>query len=377
MTRSLAVLPILLLASCGGDPPRPAIVLQPAPIPVRTVAIAAQDWPATYEATGTVRARTTAVLSSKVMGYVLQVGAQAGDRVRQGQPLITLDSRDLEVNVRRADAGRAEVLSAIPELDHATAAAKANLGLAQATFRRMEELTSKKSISNQEFDEASARLKSAQSNYDMACARRDQVNARLAQVDQDAAAAAIMRDYAKISAPFSGVVIARSVEPGSLASPGVPLLTLEQDGLYRLEVSVDESKLSAVKTGQSVEVMTDAPARARVAEIVPAIDPASRTYTVKLDLPAGPQWRTGMFGRAFFPLPPRKVVAIPAAALIERGQLQSVFVVKSGIARTRIINTAGRSGDSVEVLSGLNPGEKVVSPVPPALQDGARVEVRP
>ena len=132
-----------------------------------------------------------------------------------------------------------------------------------------------------------------------------------------------------------------------------------------------------MKTGQSVETLIAAPGRARIAEIVPSVDPASRAYTVKLDLPAAPQVRTGMFGRAFFPLPSQKVVTLPATALIERGQLQSVFVVESGIARTRILTTGRRSGDSVEILSGLNPGEKVVSPVPPILQDGARVEVRP
>lgn len=377
MHRYPALLPILLLTSCGGEPTRPAIVRQPAPVPVRAAAIATQDWPATYEATGTVRARTTAVLSSKVMGYVLRVNAQVGDHVRQGEPVIALDARDLDVNVRRAGTSRAEVLSAVPELDNATAAAKANLDLAQATFHRMEELAAKKSISNQEFDESSARLKSAQANYEMARARRAQVNARLAQVDEEAGAARIMRDYATLPAPFSGVVTARSVEPGNLASPGVPLLTLEQDGLYRLEVSVDESKLPAVKTGQSVETLIAAPGRARVAEIVPSVDPASRTYIVKLDLPAAPSSRTGTFGRAFFPLPTQKVVALPAAALIERGQLQSVFVIEAGIARTRILTTGRRSGDFLEVLSGLNPGETVVVPVPPALQDGARVEVRP
>src|SRR5208337_1442179 len=101
-----------------------------------------------YEATGTVRALTTATISSKVMGYV-QVNVQVGDHVREGQPLITLEVRDLDVSVRRAEAGRAEVESAIPELENATAAAKANLDLAQATFKRMEELAAKKSISNQ------------------------------------------------------------------------------------------------------------------------------------------------------------------------------------------------------------------------------------
>ena len=103
----------------------------------QVAAVASQDWPAAYEATGTVRARTTATISSKVMGYVQQVSVQVGDHVREGQPLITLDARDLDVSLRRAEAGRAEVESAIPELENATAAAKANLDLAQATFQRM------------------------------------------------------------------------------------------------------------------------------------------------------------------------------------------------------------------------------------------------
>ncbi len=142
---------------------------------------------------------------------------------------------------------------------------------------------------------------------------------------------------------------------------------------------MDESKLPFVKTGQTVEVALEALDRrltARVSEIVPAVDAASRAYTVKIDLPALPNVRSGMFGRAWFPMGARKVVAVPAAAVVERGQLQSVFVVEDGVARNRLVTTGKRQPDAVEVLSGLSEGEKVVSPVPPGLADGARVEVR-
>jgi RND family efflux transporter MFP subunit len=348
-------------------------------VAVHVAAVDSQDWPTSYEATGTVRARTTATISSKVMGYVQQVSAQAGDHVRQGQALITLDARDLDVSLRRAEAGRAEVESAIPELENATAAAKANLDLAQTTFQRMQELAAKKSISNQELDEASARLKAAQANYDMIRSRRAQINSKMASVEQEIRAAQIMRDYARLTAPFSGVVITRTVEPGNLASPGTPLLTLEQDGLYRLEASVDESRLASVRVGQAVEAAIEATGRkmnARVSEIVPSVDSASRAYIVKLDLPAMPNLRTGMFGRAIFPLGMQKVVSVPLAALMERGQLQSVYVVEDGVAHTRLVTTGRRANNAVEVLSGLNPGEKVVLPVAAGLQDGARVEVR-
>jgi RND family efflux transporter MFP subunit len=341
--------------------------------------VCSEQWPEAYEATGTIRARTVAVLSSKVMAYVRQVAVQVGDRVREGQDLITLDSQDLDANVRRAEASESAVRSAILEADNGVAGAKANLDLAQSTFKRIEELASKKSISNQEFDEASARLKSAQAAYDMARAKRRQVDSKLAQVEQEIRAAKIMRDYTRIAAPFSGVVTAKSVEPGNLAAPGAPLLTIEGEGAYRLEASVEESKLPFVKAGQSVEVALEALDRrlpARVSEIVPAVDAASRAYIVKIDLPGVTNLWSGMFGRAWFPLGTRKVVAIPPPALVERGQLQSVFVIEDGVARTRLVTTGKRASNGVEVLSGLSEGEKVVSPVPSGLADGARVEVR-
>ena len=123
------------------------------------------------------------------MAYVRQVAVQVGDRVREGQLLVTLDSQDLDTNVRRAEAADAEVMSAIPEADNGMAGAKANLDLAQSTFKRMEELSAKKSISNQEFDESSARLKSAQAAYEMARVKRAQLDSKRAQVQQEIRAA--------------------------------------------------------------------------------------------------------------------------------------------------------------------------------------------
>ena len=375
----LTLMAAALLSGCGGGEPKTSAASPGPPVPVTAAAVAAQAWPNVYEATGTVRARTSATLSSRVMAYVREVSARAGDRVREGQPLVLLDAQDLETNVRRAEAAETEVRSAIPEADNGVAGARANLDLAEATFHRMEELAAKKSISNQEFDEAAARRKSAQAAYDMARARRTQLDAKLAQAAEEIHAARIMRDYTRIAAPFAGVVTARSAEPGNLAAPGAPLLTVEQDGAYRLEATVEESKLPFIKTGQTVEVGIEALDRrltARVSEIVPAVDAASRSYTVKIDLPAAPNLRSGMFGRAWFPMGTRKVLPVPRAALIERGQLQSVLVVEEDRARTRLVTTGLRGHDAVEVLSGLSEGERVISLVPAGLADGTRVEVR-
>jgi multidrug efflux pump subunit AcrA (membrane-fusion protein) len=157
-------------------------------------------------------------------------------------------------------------------------------------------------------------------------------------------------------------------------------LTLERGGAYRLEASVEESRLLQIRVGQRVWVVLEAlnqTLEARVSELVPAVDPASRTYTVKINLPSLPQVRSGMFGRAAFDLGTRSVLAVPAGAVIERGQIQSVLVAEEGVAKTRLVTLGQTFQDQREVLSGLSPGERLIFPIPAGLSDGATVEVRP
>ncbi len=381
MRTAILILSALTLVGCGSKTPTEASAdAKAVPVSVQAVTLATEQWPSTYEAVGTVKARTAAVLSSKVMGYVREVRVRAGDRVREGQVLVVLDSRDLDAGYRQAEAGREEARSAIGEADNAVAAAKANLDLAKVTCGRMKELFDKQSISNQEFDESSAKLKLAQANYEMALARRSQLDSKIAQADQAVRSAEIMRGYTQIAAPFSGVVTDKPVEPGNLASPGMPLATIEREGAYRLEAAVEESKLGAVRMGQPVRVTLDAvaePIEGRVSEIVPAVDPGAHSFIAKIDLPARPELRSGLYGRAVFSFGSRPALAIPAAAVAERGQLLSVFVADGGQAKARFVTLGARQQDRIEVLSGLNPGEKVIFPVPAALADGAAVEVRP
>jgi RND family efflux transporter MFP subunit len=376
---TLVLIPFLIwLAGCG-EPPEVSSTARSAAVSVQVVNATVQQWPVIYEATGTVRARSSAIIAAKWMGYVREVKVQVGDRVRDGQLLVVLDARDLDASANQAAAAREEVRNGFPEADSAVAAAKANLDLVQSTFKRMNELYEKKSISDQEFDEASAKLKAAQAGFAMAQAKRTQMDAKLAQADQEVRAAQVTRSYAEVVAPFSGIVTAKSVDPGNLAAPGAPLLTIERDG-YRLEASVEESKLSAIRTGHPVSVTLDginSTIDARVSEIVPAVDAASRAYIVKIDLPPEPGLRSGIFGRAKFQLGSRQVLAIPFAAVTERGQLQSVFVAENGVARTRLITLGDKANEQVEILSGVSAGEKVIVPVPQGLTDGARVEVKP
>jgi hypothetical protein len=113
-----------------------------------------------------------------------------------------------------------------------------------------------------------------------------------------------------------------------------------------------------------------------VEEIVPALDPGSRSFTVKIGLSGG-LLRSGMFGRARFPMGERRALLVPASAIVRQGQVEQVFVVENGVAKSRLVTTGAARGDRVEALSGLRAGESVVAPVPANLADGSRVEVRP
>jgi len=310
------------------------------------------------------------------MATVLDIKVQPGDRVSAGQTLVTLDARNLETAQRQAQSGLNEARNGLPETDSAIASAQAQLDLAQSTLRRMKELLDKRSLSPQEFDESSARVKLAQAALAMAQARKRQLNDKVQQAEQAVQQAAISRAYSEIKAPFAALVIARRAEPGTLASPGVPLVDLEQQGSYRLEVAVEEARLAQVKRGTTVEVILDAlnvPLSGRIAEIVPSIEPSSRAFIVKIELASSPVLRGGLFGRARFPVGERPALAIPRGAILTRGQLQSVFVEDSGVARARLITVGSAHGDTIEVLSGLRPGDRLIYPVAANVVDGSPV----
>jgi RND family efflux transporter MFP subunit len=341
------------------------------------VAVESTEWPSEREVVGTVQARTASMVAAKLMAYVREIRVNTGDSFSAGQTLITLDSKDFDSAVRQAEAARREAQSTEAEIHSAITAAKAQLELAQVTFQRMKDLFDKKSISNQEFDEAQAKLRLAQANYEMANSRRSQLAAKLDSAAEAIQSANIVRAYTTITAPFAGVVTERKVEPGSLVSPGTPLLMIEQAGAYRLEAPVEESMLPHLRRGQPVQVVLDAldkSLQGTIGEIVPAVDAASRAVTVKINLPALAGLRSGMAGRARFAGTPRTVLTVPAGAVRKNGSLETVFVVDQGVARARLVTTADAKDGQLRVLTGIAAGERVIHPIPPSLADGARVE---
>ncbi|HSB05540.1 MAG TPA: efflux RND transporter periplasmic adaptor subunit [Thermodesulfobacteriota bacterium] len=389
----------IMTASCGKK--EEAVIEKPTTIQgVKIETIKSSPVTEEYEAVGTVHSKTTTVLSSKTMGNILAVHFREGDRVRTGQLLIEIDDRDTRAQLQKAQAGLREVQDALDEIDQniraaesSRNAAEAGKSLALATFSRFKALLEQKSVSPQEFDEVQAKLKVAEAELDRAermlqalQARKGQILAKMDQVKADITSAQVYVGYSRILAPMNGIVVSKQAEVGLLAAPGVPLLTLEDGSRYRLEVSAEESMLKRVRLGTPVRVSIDALGSqefsSRVSEIVPASDPASRSYTVKIDLfdekgrPVDqPALRSGLFGRARFVVGQKQALKIPRKAILQRGQLVSVFMVdESNILHLRLIKTGKQYEDQAEVLSGLNDGERIVIEGLEKVKEGDRVE---
>jgi RND family efflux transporter MFP subunit len=191
--------------------------------------------------------------------------------------------------------------------------------------------------------------------------------------------------YSRILSPINGIVTSKQAEVGLLAAPGVPLLTVEDNSSYRLEVSVEDSMLKSIRLDTPVRVSIDALGpqefSSRVTEIVPVSDPGSRSSTVKIDLFGGkggvigqPVLRSGLFGKARFTIGKKQVLTIPQRAISQSGQLVSVLTVdSSNILRLRLIKTGKQYGDQFEVLSGLNDGDRIVVEGIEKVKEGDRV----
>ena len=356
----------LLFVGCSSEreivSAAPEAVTNVAVVPAQTVNI-----PDVVEAVGTLRAAETSQLAAQMMGNIVEIRVREGDRVQRGQVLAVIDDAEPRAALDRATAAS---LAARQEIS----ASESGFSLAEATFNRYQTLYDRKSVSPQEFDEIKAR-------YQAAKARREMVRAGQAQAEAALQQARTGLSYARIVAPFDGLVTEKKADVGTLASPGMPLFTLEDLRRYRLEASVNETDLRYVRQGQQIPVSIDAAGdrvfQGKVIEIVPAADPASRTFLVKVELPSDPALRSGLFGRAQFARGERMALLIPHSAVVERGQLQGVYVLdQNRIAGLRYITLGRPLAQQVEVLAGLQAGEMLISDPGHRELSGKKIESR-
>jgi len=322
---------LLLLTGCGSKEEPATTVVSAAPQKtIQVVVVEAQSTsvPIRVEVTGQVAPIFQATLSSRIQGTIDKLLVREGSRVSKGQLLIQLDSRDLQADLARA---HAEVENAKAHLD------------------RMNQLYAQDAVSKQEMENATRAYRVAEAN-------RRAVEAQLS--------------YTMVRAPFEGVITEKKVEAGELASPGQPLLKMEDPQRLRLEATVAEGDLKSVSRGDKIPVVIDAlggqALTGLVSQILPAGDPQTHTFMVKVDLPKTPGLKTGMFGRFQLDKGLTQTILVPSAAVVERGEFSSLYVVGSDqTARLRWVKLGRRFEQQVEILSGLNIGERV-------LVDGSR-----
>ncbi len=306
-------------------------------VAVRTISV-----PAVESAAGTIRAVQETAVAAEVLAKVTEVNVKAGDPVHKGDVLVRLDDEDLKARLRQTQA--------------AVAAAQAQHDEAQTEFDRIKALYEQNNAAKVEFQRADPELKSSQ--------------ARLEQAKHAERAAAKVLTYATIVAPFDAVVIDKRVEVGDTVAPEKVLLTLYDPTRMQLVAGVRESLVNRLRKDQTVSVRIDALRRTcqgTVTEIVPQSEVASRSFLVKVTGPCPPDLHSGMFGRLLIPLGNETWVVIPRAAVRRVGQLDLVDVADRGgkYLQRRVVQLGRTRDDEVEILSGLQAGEKVA--VPPGI----------
>lgn len=337
------VTPLLLASSCKPrHAPEGSGTLPLPPIAVETSVVKSEDLPVYDEVVGTVRPHLEAQVAAKVTGRIVEMLAVPGMKAKKGTLLAQIEVEELKAALERA------------------LASKENAG---RDLDRYRQLLSTGAATQAEFD-------GVQTAQLMAAATVKETEVMIAN--------------ASVEAPFDGTVTRKFLDTGDLASPGRPLFGIEDSSLLRLEIHVAESLANKVNLGDIFRVRVDGAAadlEGKVGEISPAADPGSRTFLVKLDLDKNQALRAGQFGRAYMPRAQRKALRVPAEAIIQRGQMDYVFVADDGFARLRIVRTLDGSGQVAakeirrEILAGIEDGETIVLSPPPDLRDGQLINL--
>lgn len=350
---AIGVAALLSLSACGSKSEA-----EPAKAPKASAALTVQlaevtEAPMlrTVAVSGAVGAWQEMILGVELSGSrIAEVDVEVGDQVKRGDVLLTLDARTLDAELRMADAALNE--------------AKAGVLLAKSQLDRGDTLIAQKLISAADHDQLRAAMVQAEAR----------VKTTAAQFD----AAKLRRDFATLRAPDDGVIASRSAEPGMVVMAGTQLLTMIRDGRLEWRAELSESDLLDVAVGDVVEVLQrdGSVVEGRVRAVAPGLDANTRTGTVHADLPEPGALRAGMFAEGRIRVGEGDALSVPIAAVVRRDGYAYVFTLKGKdrVERRRV--DLGRiDGERIEVRSGLNAGERVVSRGGAFLSDGDTVRV--
>ncbi len=319
--------------------------------PLQTVTVAPAAAQRSHTAEGVVEAVRQSAIAAQVPARILEVRVRAGDAVQRGQVLVRLDARTATDQLA---ASQAQV-----------AAAQAQLDAARKDYERNRRLFDKRYISQAAMEQAEAQFKAAEA----------QARSTTAQ----AGVASTQTSFTTLVAPYSGIVATVTAEVGDLASPGIAILTVYDPAELRVVAQLPESVAQHLALDRPVRIELPGGAEgprtidATRMTPLPTSDPSTHTRGVRLALPANTRGLApGMFARASFPLalPEKSRLSIPTRSVVRRPEFSAVYVIDAnGRAQLRQVRLGRETGDSVEVLAGLRPGDRIaVDPVAAASQ---------
>jgi len=307
-------------------------------------------------ASGKIEAAKNANLSTRMMGYVNKVHVKVGDKVRKGQLLLSINNADLSAKSAQVNAGITE--------------AKAAFNNAEKDYTRFKNLFADNSASQKELDDMAARYEMAKARLEGAQQMKNEVGAQFS--------------YVNIRAPFEGVITNRFIDPGAMASPGMPLIAMESPGDFEVTAAIPENEISQIVSGADVKVMVkslDTLINGKVSEISSSAKNTGGQYLVKIALDKTEvPILSGMYATVQFPIEEKLEthrVLIPKDVLVNRGQLSGVYTVsQSNTAMLRWLRLGRSFGDQVEVLSGLAADESYIVTADSKLFNGAKITIQ-
>lgn len=324
-------------------------VVRPAISGIKVMAIERSSVNEYYDTSGTVRAKTVSTIASRVMGTVTAIKVKEGDHVAAGHLLLTIDDSAAVMKLKGAQDGYLEAQKALE-------ASAENRRLADITYQRYGKLYDEKALSGQEFDQIKTRKRMADIEYERVKASLSRAEAGLNEVK-------VYRGFALVTSPVAGVVTEKKIELGSMAVPGIPLMTVEDNSSYRVDINADERLAGKVRPGMEADVFLESENRSlkgHVTEVVPSVDPASRSFLVKIALKAE-GLKNGLYARVSLPVGTKESLLVPKGSIVEKGQLTGLYVVgKDSVIIYRLVRTGRAYGEKMEILTGLNPGESVI-----------------
>ncbi|MEX2224640.1 MAG: efflux RND transporter periplasmic adaptor subunit [Candidatus Rokuibacteriota bacterium] len=399
-----ALLAVTTLAACGSDypasggsnPPKAGTARAATPAkstPVRVVPAVEEKAAVVVVAAGTLAAEEQVVLGMKVAGRLAEITVDLGTRVRQGDVVARLDPTDFRLRVQQVEAAVQQARARLglpvdgtsdrvdPEKTPLVRQARAMLEEALLTRDRRIKLWEQQLIARAELDAAEASARVAEGRYHDAVEEVGNRQGILAERRTELELARQQLADTVLRAPIAGAMSARQAAVGEFLSAGAPVATLVRINPLRLRLAVPEREASAIRQGQRVRLTLESDPtvyEGHVARLAPAISEQNRSLLIEAEIPnEHGRLRPGAFARGEIVVQPdRRLVTVPTDALVTFAGIEKVLVVEAGRAVEKRVSTGRRTGDRIEILSGLTAGEQVIVR-PGALAPGQPVAASP